>query len=186
MRLSPRRLSPLILLTAPLLLAGCMYYPLGSDSDYNGDGGFYGGASVGGGYYGAGPGYYPGGYPASGWYDDYYYPGNGYYVYDRAGRRHEMRDKDRARWLERREARRDDRREERVERRRERAERIANMTPEQRAVVDARRQERRIQREDRQDARRDTGVFNREARQAIRNAVRSRSVQTGDTPVRDN
>jgi hypothetical protein len=177
-----RKLPRLTLLAAPLLLAGCMYYPLGSDDPGYNDGGFYGGASVGGGYYGAGPGYYGGG---SGWYDDYYYPGNGYYVYDRAGRRHEMRDKDRARWIERREER-ADRREDRAERRQERAERRANATPEQRAQWEARREQRRVTREDRQDARRDTGVFNREARQAIRNAVRSRGAATGDTPVRDN
>lgn len=178
MRLSPRRFPALMIAAAPLLLAGCMYYPYGSDSaglddGYYGSSGYYGGVSLG-----------------SGWYDDYYYPGSGYYVYDRAGARHRMREEDRRRWLERREARREDRierredraerREDRIERRRERE---ANLTPEQ---VQRREVRREARREERREARQDGGgVFNREARQAVRNAVRSRGAQTGTAPVRD-
>tara|TARA_R110000850_G_scaffold79512_4_gene171433 strand:+ start:1126 stop:1851 length:726 start_codon:yes stop_codon:yes gene_type:complete len=33
-----------------------------------------------------------------GWYDQYYYPGYGVYVFDRGGRRHAMRDRDRRYW----------------------------------------------------------------------------------------
>ena len=71
-------------LAGALALGGCAY-----DDGYG-----YGGVSVGSGYYGGGgyydpyygPGYYqPGLY--SGWYDGFYYPGSGYYVYDRGGRR---------------------------------------------------------------------------------------------------
>jgi hypothetical protein len=50
---------------------------------------------------GYGSGYYgPAGY--GGWYDDYYYPGGGYYVYDRAGTRHRWNDRQRAYWENRR------------------------------------------------------------------------------------
>lgn len=78
-----------------LALGGC----------YN-DGYGYGGVAVGAGsgYYGSGYGYDPyygggfGGYPSYGWFDGYYYPGNGYYVYDRSGRRLTMRDSDRRHW----------------------------------------------------------------------------------------
>lgn len=162
-----------VLVAAPVLLAGCMYNPYGSDGgDYGYDDGYYG--NGGGGYYGAAS-------VGHGWYDNYYYPGNGYYVYDRAGARHRMRDQDRRHWLERREARaerrddrrevRADRREERVERREERVERRAARPAPDAATVQRREQRR----EARQEARQGGGVFNREARQAVRNAVRSRS-----------
>lgn len=74
------------------------------------DGYGYGGMSMGSGYYGGGPyydpyygpaGYYGGGY--GGWYNDYYYPGRGYYVYDRRGSRHRWSDSQRAYWERRRE-----------------------------------------------------------------------------------
>lgn len=178
MRLNFLRIPTLALLSAPALLAGCMYYPYGGDSagyddPYYGNsaGGYYGGANVG-----------------YGWYDNYYYPGNGYYVYDRAGARHRMRDQDRRYWLERREAR-AERREDRVERRADRAERREERIERRasRPAPDAATIERReARREARQDARQNGGVFNREARQAVRDAVRSRGAQTGDTPVRDN
>jgi hypothetical protein len=90
-------------LAGALALAGCAY-----DDGYG-----YGGVSVGSGYYGGGyydpyysSGYYPGGY---GWYDGFYYPGNGYYVYDRGGRRHRWNDGQRRYWEGRRAERRDDR-----------------------------------------------------------------------------
>lgn len=39
-----------------------------------------------------------------GWYDQYYYPGYGVYVFDRGGRRHVMRDRDRYYWARKRAA----------------------------------------------------------------------------------
>jgi len=90
-------------LASAMALGGCAY-----DDGYG-----YGGVSIGTGYYGGGGyygdgyygpyGYAPGGY--GGWYNDYYYPGRGYYVYDRAGARHRWNDSQRRYW----EARRKDR-----------------------------------------------------------------------------
>jgi hypothetical protein len=86
-------------LAGAVALGGCAY-----------DDGDYGGVSVGSGYYGSGyyggyyddywgPGYYG---PAYGWYGDYYYPGSGYYVFDRGGRRHRWNDSQRRYWEGRR------------------------------------------------------------------------------------
>jgi hypothetical protein len=36
-----------------------------------------------------------------GWYDDYYYPGSGYYVYERSGKRHRWSDSQRRHWQSR-------------------------------------------------------------------------------------
>ncbi|MDR2836959.1 MAG: hypothetical protein LBV49_00030 [Azonexus sp.] len=55
----------------------------------------YGGIGI-----GYGGGYYGGGY--FGWYDDFYYPGSGYYVYDRHGARHPWNDGQRRYWEGRR------------------------------------------------------------------------------------
>lgn len=90
-------------LAGALALGGCAY-----------DDGYYGGVSVGTGYYGGGyyddywgPGYYrPGFY--SGWYDGFYYPGSGYYIYDRSGHRHRWNDSQRRYWESRRDVRRGD------------------------------------------------------------------------------
>ncbi|MCI4590554.1 peptidase [Sphingobium sp. BYY-5] len=97
-----RRFLAAMGLAGALVLGGCAY-----DDGYG-----YGGVSVGSGYYGGGyydpyysPGYYPGGY---GWYDGFYYPGNGYYVYDRGGRRHRWNDGQRHYWEGRRGNRPDD------------------------------------------------------------------------------
>ena len=68
----------------------------------------YGYGRVGVGY---GSGYYSG--PYYGWYDDFYYPGTGYYVYDRNGRRQRWNDRQRRYWEGRRAERRDDRRDDR-------------------------------------------------------------------------
>lgn len=81
--------AALIAASAALGLSACM------GDDYG-----YGGMSL-----GYGSGYY-GGYPYYGWYDDFYYPGTGYYVYDRIGRRHSWSDSQRRYW----EGRRGDRR----------------------------------------------------------------------------
>lgn len=94
-----RRTLAALALASGLALGGCAY-----DDGYG-----YGGVSVGTGYYGGygggyydpywGPANYPGGY---GWYDGFYYPGNGYYVYDRGGRRHRWSDGQRRYWEGRR------------------------------------------------------------------------------------
>lgn len=82
-------------IASSLMLAGCY------DDGYG-----YSGVSVGygsGGYYGyddyayGAPGYY-------GWYDNFYYPGSGYYIYDRGGKRHRWNDRQRRYWEGRREA----------------------------------------------------------------------------------
>lgn len=91
-----RRLLAAIGLTGVMLLGGCAY-----------DDG-YGGVSMGSGYYGGGGYYdgYGGGYyqPGSygGWYNDFYYPGSGYYVYDRGGRRQRWNAGQRSYWEGRR------------------------------------------------------------------------------------
>lgn len=69
--------------------------------------GSYGGLSLGSaGYYD--DGYYDDGY--YGWYDDYYYPGTGYYVYDRDRRAHRWNARQQRYWMARRAAIRDQRR----------------------------------------------------------------------------
>jgi hypothetical protein len=70
---------------ASIALAGCSTY-----GDYGHRG--YSGVSIG----------YSSARPYYGWYDGYYYPGTGYYVYDRKGSRHRWRDADRRHWEGRR------------------------------------------------------------------------------------
>ena len=69
-----------------------------------GSGGYYGDYGYGGyGYPYGGYGSYGYGYPAyGGWYDDFYYPGTGYYVYSRDGHRHRWTDAQRRYWESRR------------------------------------------------------------------------------------
>jgi hypothetical protein len=74
---------------ASLSLSGCAYGGYGGYSGYGGYGGGYSGLSIGysSPYYGSGYGnpYYGAGYGYGspyGWYDNFYYPGSGYYVYD--------------------------------------------------------------------------------------------------------
>ncbi|MBK5265626.1 MAG: peptidase, partial [Alphaproteobacteria bacterium] len=73
----------------------------------------YGGVSVGTGYYGASSYYDPGYGGYYGWYDGFYYPGSGYYVFDRQGHRHRWRDNDRRHWEGRRAQRGDNHRDDR-------------------------------------------------------------------------
>ena len=73
--------TAVFLISASLALAAC------STTDGYGYGSYYGGSY---GAYGSGPNY--------GWYDDYYYPGNGYYVYDRGGTRHRWNQNQRRYW----------------------------------------------------------------------------------------
>jgi hypothetical protein len=82
--------AALLAATAALGLSGCVT----DDYGYG-----YGGVSLGysDGYYG---GYY--GAPYYGWYDNYYYPGTGYYSYDRGGGRHTWTDSQRRYWESRR------------------------------------------------------------------------------------
>jgi hypothetical protein len=157
---------------APVLLGGCLYD------------GLYSGVSVGAGNYGYGDPYgYPYGYDpyggyyggrGYGWYDGYYYPGSGAYVYDRAGRGYRMRAQDRAYWEARREAR-AERREQRMERREDRLERRL----ERREMRAERRNDPALI--ERRQARRSEGVFNERARQAVRRAVRNNRDPAGTT-----
>ena len=92
-----------------LLAAGAL--SLGGCADYYGyGGGYYGGYGYAGPYVGLGyssgyylPSYggYGYGYPYFGWYDNFYYPGAGIYVYDTYRRPHVMTTRERAHWAER-------------------------------------------------------------------------------------
>lgn len=91
-----------LLAAGALSLAGCAgYYGYGGDY-YGGYG--YAGPYVGLGYSsGYGP-YYGGygyGYPYFGWYDNFYYPGAGIYVYDSYRRPHVMTTSQRTYWTRR-------------------------------------------------------------------------------------
>lgn len=155
----------LFAVTAALGLSACSTY----------DGYGYGGSS-----YALGVGY--GSYPSYGWYDDYYYPGSGYYVFDRQGRRHSWNDNQRRYWMDRARTPQDRRevrqnyREFRADRQGDRtrfqAERQANrealrsgqVTREQ--FRNERQSDRRAFRQERQDDRRS---LQRENRRAVRN-----------------
>lgn len=83
-----------------LVLGGCAYGNYG-----------YGGVGLGYGDYGYGSSYYGYGYssayyrsPYFGWYDDFYYPGTGIYVYDTYRRPHVWSDHQRTYWISRRQA----------------------------------------------------------------------------------
>jgi hypothetical protein len=110
-----------ILLAGTVALGGCAYgygdygpyggmsVGLGYDSGYGYYGGGYGGYGGYGYPYGpyGGPGYpgYYGGFgaPYYGWYDNYYYPGTGVYVYDSYRRPHVWSDTQKQYWTQRRE-----------------------------------------------------------------------------------
>ncbi len=99
--------KPAIMAGAALSLGGCMY-GLGTDG-YYGDG-YVNGAGNGCDPYAPFDDYYAcdnrfgfvnigfGG----GWYDNYYYPGYGYYLFDRGGHRHVMRNHHRRHWARQR------------------------------------------------------------------------------------
>lgn len=88
-----------IMAAGALALGGCAYGDYGYGVGYGGYGGYYGYGSP---YYGYGYGSpYYGGYEPFGWYDDFYYPGTGYYVYDTYRRPHVMTSTQRAYWSSR-------------------------------------------------------------------------------------
>jgi len=86
-----------------LALGGCAYGDLGFGAGYGGYGAYdygYGYGPYGG--YGQYPAYYGGfGAPYFGWYDDYYYPGTGIYVYDSYRRPHVWNNRQRSYWTSR-------------------------------------------------------------------------------------
>jgi hypothetical protein len=89
-----------------LALGGCAYGDLGVGLGYGnyGYGSPYYGYGYGSPYYGGfGYGSYYGGFgsPYYGWYDDFYYPGTGYYVYDAYRRPHVMSSRQRVYWSQR-------------------------------------------------------------------------------------
>lgn len=91
---SMKKVAPIAAFASVLTLGGCTT-----------DGYGYGGVNV-----GYGSGYYYDGYPNGpyapyGWYDDYYYPGSGYWLYDRYGARHRWTERQRRYWEQRREHR---------------------------------------------------------------------------------
>jgi hypothetical protein len=116
-----------LIAASSIALGGCAYGDLGFGLGYGSDYGYgygspyYGGYGYGspyGGYYGGyGSGYgysspyfgygysssrYGGfGSPYFGWYDNYYYPGSGYYVYDNYRRPHRWSDRQRGYWTNR-------------------------------------------------------------------------------------
>jgi hypothetical protein len=92
-------------LVAGIGLAGCAYGPyggLGVGVGYGNNGyydPYYGGYGYGSRYgYGASYGY---GSPYFGWYDGFYYPGTGYYVYDRYRRPYRWSNTQRHYWTDR-------------------------------------------------------------------------------------
>lgn len=89
--ISMRTVAPVAALASVLVLGGCTT-----------DGYGHGGVNVG---YGSGYYYdhYPyGPYAPYGWYDGYYYPGNGYWLYDRRGTRHRWSERQKRYWEQRR------------------------------------------------------------------------------------
>ena len=111
------RISTLLIAGSALALGGCAYgdLGLGLGTGYGGYGYGYGSPYYGYGYgspYYGGYGYGYGGYPyygssygygmpSYGWYNDYYYPGTGYYVYDTNRRPYVMTTTQRQYWTTR-------------------------------------------------------------------------------------
>lgn len=145
--------------TAALGLSGCV------TDDYG-----YGGVNI-----GYGSGYYDS-YPYYGWHDNYYYPGTGYYIYDRDGRRHRWNDGQRRYWegrrgslsnRERRENWRDYRSDRRQDNREFRSERRENRQDFQAGRINRdqfRAERRQLQRENQREMRSDRRALRREMR----------------------
>ena len=101
---SPRFRAALVAAAGSVALTGCATYdPYGYSGVSVGYGSpYYGGYGYGSPYYGGG--YYGRGYaPYYGWYNGYYYPGTGIYVYDRYRRPHRWTESQRRYWQGRRE-----------------------------------------------------------------------------------
>ena len=132
-------LRPAVIALAALGLAGCTSY---------GNGHGYSRLSVG----------YGNTYrPYYGWYDGYYYPGTGYYIYDRYGSRYRWSDRHRSYWKARRPSRgyRDNWSEYRRERREDRRDWRRDRREDAREWRRERREDRREWRQDRREDRRD-------------------------------
>ena len=109
MRISKLGVAALALIGG-ISLGGCAYDGYGGYGGYGDGYGYapYGGVSLGVGY-GGGYGDYYGGYGGYGgyygspfgWYDDFYYPGTGIYVYDSYRRPHRWNDTQRRYWSQR-------------------------------------------------------------------------------------
>ena len=105
----PRLRSVAIILAAGTALGGCATYsPFGYGSGVSvsyGNRGYYdpyyGGSRYGYSPYGYGMGYGYGYSPYYGWHNGFYYPGSGYYVYDRYRRPRILTDAERRYWAER-------------------------------------------------------------------------------------
>lgn len=101
----PWTLKSAVTAGALLSLGGCMY----GDSGYYGDG-YVNNQSYACDPYASFDDYYACDYGygfanigyGGGWYDQYYYPGYGVYLFDRGGQRHAMRDNDRRHWARQR------------------------------------------------------------------------------------
>jgi hypothetical protein len=191
-----RLLIAAIAATGAAALSGCATYdPYGRSysgvSIGVGTGGYYGGYGGYGGYSDYGYGGYGGGYgygypsygyasPYGGWYNNYYYPGTGVYVYDRNRRSYRMSDAQRRYWQQQRVTRqrnpqiiqnrreyrverRDDRRDYRVERRDDRRALEGGQVTREQYRAD-RQQDRRVYRQDRLQDRRELRRENRRDR----------------------
>lgn len=206
MSILPQIMRPVLLAGATLSLSACMY----ADGTY-GDG-YVNGA----GYlcdpYDPYDAYYSCDYGygfanigfGGGWYDNFYYPGYGFYIFDRVGHRFKMKDHHRRYWGHRRHqygqrhAHRGDRGrhsakrmrhlspEQRAERRESQAERIANMSPEERAEWRERRADHREHRRSGEVrggaalSQQDIRHRNREVRREMRRGDRQGNIQRGD------
>ncbi|HEY9092090.1 hypothetical protein [Parasphingorhabdus sp.] len=111
-----------------------------------------------------------------GWYDDFYYPGYGIYVFDNRGSRHTMKNNHRRHWAQRRAeyGSRHDRRDRNRDWNR-RDDRRQDLTPAQRAERRERWQERREDRSDRGDRR----TYRRDRTNDDRSRVQPRSNRQG-------
>jgi hypothetical protein len=153
--------AALIAASAAIGLSGCVT----DDYGYG-----YSGVSV-----GYGSGFYDSS-PYWGWYDNYYYPGTGYYIYDHSGRRHRWSDNHRRYWegrrggLSNRELRenwRDFQRDRRQNNQQFRSERRLNREAFRSGQIDRdqfRAERRQLRQERRQEMRQDRREFRREMR----------------------
>lgn len=183
--------TPALILAAALGAAGCTDGYGYSGVSVGVGSGYYGDDYYGGGYYGSGYGS-----PYWGWYNGFYYPGTGIYVYDQYRRPHRWNDYQRRYWSDRRgqwgqrfrnnpelrenwrDFRQDRRTDERAFRQDRRIDRQAlrdgNVTREQ-----FRTERREDRREYRQERRQDVREFRRENRQDLRGNRPGAGVRSG-------